>query len=258
MDTRKAALKPISSMDERFCRKLQALFSDIDDTLTIDGKIPSYVIDALYELADAGVRVFFVTGRPAAFGLALENYFGFLEGVIVENGGALCTGGNIETLAKIGDTNEYRADLLSIYRKLCDRFGTLPTSVGNEFRITDLAIDRRGIDDGRTAEIAAYAVGLGANSVFSSIQIHIFKHRMDKGKAVNAVCRRFGIQRDRIMTIGDSPNDEPLFAFERSVGVANVLRYLNRLAIKPAYITNAPKALGALELIREILRKRRG
>jgi len=249
-------LKSLSNLPKQFCRELQALFSDIDDTLTLAGKIPPYIIDALCELAASGVKVFLVTGRPAAFGVALENYFGFLSGVVTENGGALCADGVVEPLAKIGDVNRYQAALLSVYEKLCKRFGELPTSVGNEFRMTDFAIDRRGIDDERVAEIAAYAEELGAKSVFSSIQIHLFKHRMDKGKAVHVVCRRFGVDPKRIVTVGDSPNDEPLFKFDHSVGVANVLRYVDRMETKPAYVSNKPCATGSLELIREILRKR--
>ena len=252
------ALKSISNLPTSFCRELEAIFSDIDDTLTISGKIPSFIIDVLYELADAGVKVFMVTGRPAAFGLALENYFGFLSGVITENGGALCANGRIEPLVKIGDIAAYRAELQGIHDKLCEKFGELPTSVGNEFRLTDFAIDRRGMDDAKVVKIVEHAKELGADVVFSSIQIHLFKHKMDKGKAVRAVARRFGVDAGKILTLGDSPNDEPLFRFEHSVGVANVLRYIDRLEHKPAFVCSKPAAHGALELAREILRKRKG
>ena len=245
------------NLPKEVCKNLEALFSDIDGTLTISGKMPPYIIDALYELSDAGVKIFFVTGRPAAFGVTLENYFGFLSGVITENGGVLCAGGRADVLPKIQDAVNYKDELISVFNKLCERFGKLIPSVGNEFRLTDFAIDRRGIEDKTVLEIVEYAKSFGIDVVYSSIQIHLFKHKMDKGKAVKVVCARNKIDVDKIITLGDSPNDESLFEFEHSVGVANVAHSIARLATLPAYITRKPFADGALELVREIMRKRK-
>lgn len=247
----------LKNLPTKFCKELEALFSDIDDTLTISGKMPAYIIDALYDLHDADIKVFFVTGRPCAFGVALENYFGFLSGVITENGGALCANGQIEILPKIEDLNSYRTDLESVFSKLCERFGRLEVSVGNEFRLTDFAINRSDIDDKTVLEIVEYARNLGVDAVYSSIQIHFFKHKMDKGKAVRAVCAKYKIDKNKIVTLGDSPNDESLFEFDYSVGVANVTRSISRLNVLPKFVATKPYAEGALELVREILSKRK-
>lgn len=247
----------LTNLPTDLCKKLEALFSDIDDTLTISGKIPAYIINALYDLQDAGVKVFFVTGRPSAFGVTLENYFGFLSGVITENGGVLCANGQTEVLPKIENLNAYRTELESVFNRLREKFGELKASVGNEFRLTDFALDRRGIDDKTVLEIVEYTKNLGVDVVYSSIQIHLFKHKMDKGKAVRVACAKNKIDARKIITVGDSPNDEPLFAFEHSVGVANVSRAIARLNALPAFVTTNPYAAGALELVREILRKRK-
>jgi hypothetical protein len=45
-------------------------------------------------------------------------------------------------------------------------------------------------------------------------------------------------ERDSVVFIGDSPNDEPMFEFfPHSVAVANIAPYLSRLKALPAYVT---------------------
>jgi len=62
---------------------------------------------------------------------------------------------------------------------------------------------------------------------------------------------------DEAVFIGDSPNDEPLFAqFAHSVAVGNLRRFLPRLSRLPEYITEADSAEGFQEAVRVILMKR--
>src|SRR4051794_2705016 len=65
---------------------VRALFSDIDGTMTTEGRIESSTYVALEKLANAGVPVVFVTGRPAAFGHAFMTMTPVLA-VVTENGG---------------------------------------------------------------------------------------------------------------------------------------------------------------------------
>jgi hydroxymethylpyrimidine pyrophosphatase-like HAD family hydrolase len=62
-----------------------------------------------------------------------------------------------------------------------------------------------------------------------------------------------------LLTIGDSPNDAPLFNpahFPQSVGVANVRPYCDRLPHPPAYITTQPEGHGFGELLNHLLQLR--
>jgi hypothetical protein len=62
---------------------------------------------------------------------------------------------------------------------------------------------------------------------------------------------------DRVLFIGDSPNDEPLFAaFPHSIAVGNLRSFLGRLSSFPQYITESDSAAGFCEAAAEILRKR--
>jgi hydroxymethylpyrimidine pyrophosphatase-like HAD family hydrolase len=55
--------------------------------------------------------------------------------------------------------------------------------------------------------------------------------------------------------VGDSPNDEPMFAFfPHTVGVRNVENFVSEMRSLPRYITRAEGGLGFLELARVLVR----
>ena len=74
--------------------------------------------------------------------------------------------------------------------------------------------------------------------------------------------RRFGWQSgpgDReVVFVGDSPNDEPMFArFPLACAVANVHRYQGHLSRYPAFVATAECGEGFAEIAAALLEKRR-
>jgi HAD superfamily hydrolase (TIGR01484 family) len=65
---------------------VRALFSDIDGTLTSQGRIEGATYVALEKLGEAGVPVVLVTGRPAGWGQAFMTVAP-VAAVVTENGG---------------------------------------------------------------------------------------------------------------------------------------------------------------------------
>ena len=64
-------------------------------------------------------------------------------------------------------------------------------------------------------------------------------------------------ERDAVIYIGDSPNDEPMFAFfPHSVAVANIKRFLPRLVARPAYLTERAGGDGFVEFAEALLAAR--
>ena len=56
-------------------------------------------------------------------------------------------------------------------------------------------------------------------------------------------------QREKFVFAGDSPNDQPMFAyFPHAVGVANVAELMDRISSPPAYVTRARGGGGFAEL----------
>ena len=103
----------------------------------------------------------------------------------------------------------------------------------------------------------------GARAKVSSIHVNIWMGDYDKlSMAEHFLARRFGWQpgagdRD-IVFVGDSPNDEPLFArFPLACAVANIRRYGGLIKNYPAYAAEKENAGGFAEIAETILKKRR-
>ena len=59
---------------------------------------------------------------------------------------------------------------------------------------------------------------------------------------------------DQFVFVGDSPNDEPMFDyFEKSVGVANVHDFEDRIQTLPKYVTKKRSGNGFSELAQILL-----
>ena len=60
--------------------------------------------------------------------------------------------------------------------------------------------------------------------------------------------------KDRVVYIGDSPNDSPMFAyFPHGVGVANVKDFQGQMTDLPTWITEQPGGFGFAEMVEQLL-----
>jgi len=74
-------LKALSQFDG----KINLVFTDIDDTLTSEGRLGSLAYNKLWQLQESGVHVVPVTGRPAGWCEMIARMWP-VNGVIGENG----------------------------------------------------------------------------------------------------------------------------------------------------------------------------
>ncbi|HPQ69762.1 MAG TPA: HAD family hydrolase [bacterium] len=247
---------PADAIPEQRLEQVRLLASDIDDTLTENGKLTPEVLDGLQRLRTAGVKVWLVTGRCAAWGQALSAYLN-VDGVIAENGGVLFTGEQPRLLADAAELGENRSRLREFYAKVRERVPAAEATDDNIGRLTDWTIDRHPLSNEQLALIHDLGREAGLRVIASSIHVHFFAGAHTKATALEAVCAQEGIvDRQQVVTLGDSPNDEPMFAAERfpfSVGVANIAPALERMTHRPLFILDRPEAAGAIALMRKIL-----
>jgi hypothetical protein len=124
-------------------------------------------------------------------------------------------------------------------------------------RVSDLAIDYcedvrplKPADVGRIVEIFEKH---GAQAKVSSIHVNGWFGDFDKLTTCKEFLKRelnmqFDQVQDRLAFTGDSPNDEPMFrAFQNSVAVANIQKFLPQLIHKPAFITPSQGGAGFCE-----------
>jgi HAD superfamily hydrolase (TIGR01484 family) len=131
------------------------------------------------------------------------------------------------------------------------------------YREADLAIDFRedvtALPREAVAKIVAIMEAEGLTAKVSSIHVNGWFGGYDKLSTTRLMLREdFGIdadrERDTIVFAGDSPNDQPMFAFfPNAVGVANVKEMADLMEDLPAWITPSAGSHGFAELAEALL-----
>ncbi len=262
-------MKPIEALPARTCRSLDAVFSDLDDTLTTDGKIPAGAYGSMWKLSRAGLDLVIVTGRPSGWADAILRLMP-VRHVIAENGAVTLSHDphrrRLTRSYELNDTerNKNKKILSRISRKILKEIPGLTLAADQVFRETDIAFDicedAEAMDEATLARLEALIRAEGLTYKISSIHVNAWLGSYTKRTACRRLLGLMGRQRGRRISslfIGDSPNDEPLFrAFQLSVGVANVRRFQARMKTLPAYVTKRPGAAGFSEMARHLLTHR--
>lgn len=240
-------------------KNIRLVATDMDGTLTQQGKFTASLLQSLEDLATASIPVLIVTGRSAGWVSGLASYLP-VAGAIAENGGFFYPSQAEQVaLTPILDITAHRQQLAQAFECIKAKFPQLQESADNRFRITDWTFDNQDLTLGELQSMSALCQQIGWGFTYSSIQCHIKPAPQDKAAGLLKVLHDCFPQYtpDQVITVGDSPNDETLFDakyFPVSVGVANVLDYANQLTYQPAYLTTNTECKGFCELVQLILK----
>jgi HAD superfamily hydrolase (TIGR01484 family) len=246
--------------------KIQGVCLDIDDTLSTDGKLTSEAYRSLWNLKEAGFVVVPLTGRPAGWCDHIARFWP-VDAVVGENGAFsfFMEAGVRKRLNTPAGFNqkELKEKLKELSQKLESQFPKLQWASDQPYREYDLAIDVcEDVSPWPAAEKEAlleFCRLQGAHAKLSSIHVNVWYGDYDKKKGFDHWIQRTqsknkDISLERWLFIGDSPNDEPLFAaFPYSVGVANLKNYLSRLHSLPTWITPSESGKGFSEMVKKLL-----
>jgi len=258
-------LRPVQEIPVDVCRSIRHIFTDIDDTLSLHGRIPAAGYAALWAAHDAGIRVVPVTGRPAGWCDHLARMWP-VAAVVGENGAlAFALEGDrirrlyaprqpdaAERLARIRDEVLAAVPGCRIAADQAYREYDLAVDIAEEVpRLGDDAIDR----------IVQIFEAHGATAKVSSIHVNGYFGDYDKlSMCERAVRELLGeeLRPEHAVYLGDSPNDVPMFRrFPHAVGVANVRQWTHRMDALPAYVTLAEGGEGFAEFVTLLLERRR-
>lgn len=258
--SRHLSLPTLSEVSSPSFSNIRLIATDMDGTLTRRGKFTPALLQALEDLAAADIKVLIVTGRSAGWVSGLSSLMP-VAGAMAENGGLYFPPGNQKpvVLTPIPDLAKHRQHLATTFENLQTKFPQIQESADNRFRITDWTFDVAALRQDELQTLDNLSQQMGWGFTYSNVQCHIKPQGQDKAVGLLQVLREYLPQysSEQIVTVGDSPNDESLFDrryFPVSVGVANVLEYLNQLKYHPAYITNAAEGEGFCELSSYILK----
>ncbi len=264
-------LRPLSEASDALWRGLRFVFTDIDDTLTTDGVLPSVAYVALERLKAAGLTVVPVTGRPAGWCDMVARFWP-VDAVVGENGAFYFRylHGERRMVRRHAMSDQERGAARQRLARLAEEIPALvpgaAIAADQSYREADLAIDFcedvPRLDDAAIARIVALFEAAGATAKVSSIHVNGWFGRHDKlSMTKTLLADEFGVALDAAVQMatfaGDSPNDAPMFAaFPDAVGVANVRDMANRCAALPRWITAARGGEGFAELADAILSAR--
>lgn len=263
-------MRPLAEAASGVFREVGSILCDIDDTLTLHGRLPASAYQALWRLAEAGYAVVPVTGRPAGWCDLIARMWP-VAGVVGENGALYFRYDqkNRRMLRRYWksetEREEDRRRLAIIRAEVLRRVPGCAIAADQGYREADLAVDFcedvAPLGQGAIDEIVACFTERGATAKISSIHVNGWFGNYDK----LAMSRIFfadifhldlDTHRRQVLYAGDSPNDEPMFGFfPHSVGVANVLPFLDRLEARPAWVTAASGGDGFAELAETLLAK---
>ena len=260
-------MKPASRFPAAAARRLAGVLFDLDDTLLDRGRLTVAALTALYRLAEAGLILVGVTGRPAGWGQVLARQWP-VSGMVTENGIIALVQREHRVHVLDRATPEQRAErrqrLDALVSELRSRFSELVPSDDVAGRVADFSFDigeSRQVDAGVVKAATELAHERGARVVRSSIQLHLSYDGDDKASGVLRFLHAVhGVDvtsaRHRFAFVGDSENDAPCFGtFEHSFGVANLR---GRPSLEPAYRASQPMGAGFAEIAGVILDGRRG
>ena len=252
-------MRPLGEFPAGLRRRLRFVLTDIDDTLTLDGRMPSAAFAAMERLGEAGFAVVPVTGRPAGWCDHIARMWP-VAGVVGENGAFYFRydRGARTMVRRYWKSAADRRRLAECEARILAAVPGAAIAADQGYREADLAIDHcedcpplseREID--RIVELFEAA---GATAMVSSIHVSGWFGDYDKLAMTRLMFdERFGLDldaaRETIVFVGDSPNDAPMFGyFPHSVGVANVRDFVGRLAHLPAWVSEGRGGHGFVEL----------
>lgn len=260
-------------------QQISIVFTDIDDTLTTNGKLKADAYQALWDLHSEGVQVVPVTGRPAGWCEMIARLWP-VSAVIGENGGFYFKLTQSET--KIHQTQMRRVyavpeselkqaqvRLQHIRDEVLKQVPRAQVASDQFARVLDLAIDfaediSPALSPQEVDQIVQCFEAAGATAKVSSIHVNGWFGSYDKLAMTKVFCEKelgctFDSLAQSAVFAGDSPNDEPMFkAFPLSFAVANISVYLKTLNHKPKYVSEHEGGKGFVEIASVILQHNRG
>lgn len=259
-------MKPVSDFKSD---SIRVLLTDIDGTLTLDGRLPSRSYAYLEKLSNAGIHVIPVTGRPAGWCEMIARLWP-VHGVIGENGAFYFRYDGTKMIRHFVRSSAQRSDDRKKFEKIKTEVREQVPGAGiasDQFcRLFDLAIDFcedvKPLNEASVQKIVEIFQRAGATAKVSNIHVNGWFGVHDKVSTCLVYLKKEfkldveTMQRD-CAYVGDSPNDEPMFQFfPNSFAVKNIEKFKDKLDHLPAFVASRDEADGFCEVAETILKSR--
>ena len=247
--------------------RLIGVLTDIDDTLTTDGRITPDALQALAELKAAGLHVIAITGRPMGWSEPFARDWP-IDAIVAENGAvALFREGDgplrIEYAQDDATRARHAVRLREVAARVLREVPGATLAQDSAGRVTDIAIDHSEFAHLSALQIDAVVqlmASEGMCATVSSIHINGWFGEHTKLSGARWIVQRLlarTLEADEWVYVGDSTNDQLMFGhFPVSVGVANLMHFADALSVWPTFITDGARGAGFADVARTLTRRR--
>lgn len=261
---------PIKKMPKALKKRVRYILADIDDTLTLKGRLPAVVFTAMERVQTAGICMVPITGRPAGWCDHITRMWP-VDGIVGENGAFYFYYDERQRKMhrRYFRSEEQRSadrnKLASLKQEILKKIPGSRVSADQPYREADLAIDYcedvAPLNMAEVDRIVALFEAAGARAKISSIHVNGWFGDYDKltmTRMLFAEVFKDDLEavKEDVIFIGDSPNDVPMFRFfPHAVGVANIVQFEAKIKHSPAYVTRQKGGFGFAEMVDVILSK---
>lgn len=263
-DTLGPSIQPFATASPTALREVRFVLTDMDDTLTYEGKLSAQTYDGLERLQSAGIKVIPVTAASAGWCDQMVRMWP-IDAVVGENGGfySYVRDGDVERRYWLAD---------DAFAEGAERLRVLHGSVDlsiegaklasdQPFRLTTIAWQRT--QDARLiGELQGAFRVHRADSTINSLWVLAWFGGFDKLQMARRMMRELydvdvDHEREAVVYVSDSENDAPMFRhFPMSVGVSTVRDHIQILSAPPRWITEGAGGVGFVEVADAILATR--
>ena len=261
-------MKPIAEIPREVKKAIRYVLSDIDDTLTLNGRLPALVFAAMERLKQANISTIPITGRPAGWCDHIARMWP-VAGLVGENGAFYFRYDERRRKmrrryfksAAQRDADRHKLEKLKV--EILKKVPGCRVSADQAYREADLAIDYcediPPLPMQDVEKIVHIFEAAGARAKISSIHVNGWFGEYDKLTMTRMFFEEvFEVDLEKavekVIFIGDSPNDVPMFRFfPHAVGVANVMQFKDKITHQPAYVTQQTGGCGFAEMVDRLL-----
>lgn len=238
--------------------RYKIIVSDVDDTITKNGKLHPAALKALWDLKNSGRTIILVTGGSVGWADAYLRQWP-VDAVITESGAVMIC------LSKEGEVIHVTNPAINRDAVLKKRAELLKVTSGLKFssdqpaRVFDVAYDKKKMDPMEVKVLKNTLSIMGANYAESSIHINAWFGDYDKKKAVKHFFQgplemKEDYYLEHSLYLGDSFNDQPLFGYiPTSIGMHTVQDQREKFDILPTYITEGGPGDGFCEVTKALV-----
>lgn len=252
----------IDNVNSDELRTIRFVLTDMDDTLTYQGRLQARTYQSLERLQDAGINVIPVTAASAGWADQMARMWP-VDGVIAENGGVFLTRnrGNhgIQRHYWHQDTHTMiRQKLSDILSKILHKFPWSEVSDDQDFRLTSIAF-RLPQNAERTQQLIHELQEQGCSYTINNLWLLGWYGPYDKLAMSRKVLNQFFALKEKdeqvsVFYSGDSINDAPMFRFYRkSLGMSSVNNVAEMMPDLPRWISRFPGGKGFVDAATRIV-----